>query len=143
MLYKKVLMINLGYMSSLRLGPGSVLGEELKLKVRFVNQKKRRKKWVAKEAEFEEGKGSPGLRPGKGWWRLRCPSFFPSSLLNSICSPKFFFLFDPFLNPLEPSSGNSNFIYQSPTFSKGSFFSSYINFKLKRSFLTKTPMPIN
>ena len=37
-------MINLGYMSSLRLGPGSVLGEELKLKIRFVNQKKGRKK---------------------------------------------------------------------------------------------------
>ena len=136
-------MINLGYMSSLRLGPGSALGEELKLKVRFVNQKKEEKKWVAKEAESEEGKGSPGLRPGKGWWRLRCPSLFLSSLLNSICSPKFFFLFDPLLNPLEPSSGNSNFIYQSPTFSKGPFFSSYINFKLKRSFLSKTPMPIN
>ena len=44
MLYKKVLIINLGYMSSLRLGPVSALGEELKLKVRFVNQKKRRKK---------------------------------------------------------------------------------------------------
>ena len=58
-------MINFGYMSSLRLGPGSALGEELKLKVRFVNQKKEEKKWVAKEAESEEGKGSPGLRPGK------------------------------------------------------------------------------
>ena len=146
-------MINLGQMSSLRLGPGSAFGEQLKLKVRFVNQKKKKKKWVAKEAESEEGKGSPGLRPGKGWQRL--PSFFPSSLLNSICLPKFFFLFDPFLRPLAPpppaeptpmlerSSGNSNFIYQSPRFSKDPFFSSYINFKLKRSFLIKTPMPIN
>ena len=44
---------------------------------------------------------------------------------------------------LERSSGNSNFIYQSPRFSKDPFFSSYINFKLKRSFLIKTPMPIN
>ena len=59
-------MINLGYMSSLRLGPGSVLGEELKLKVRFVNQKKEGKKWVAKEAESEEGKGSQGSGLGKG-----------------------------------------------------------------------------
>lgn len=92
-------MINLGYMSSPRLGPGSVLGEELKLKIRFVNQKKEEKKRVAKEAEFEEGKGSPGLRPGKGWWRLRCPSFFSSSLLNSICSPKFFSFLIPSLTP--------------------------------------------
>lgn len=105
-----------------------------------------------KEADSDEGKGSPGLRPGKWWWRLCCPSLFPRSLLNSIRLPQFFFLFDPFLTPpppaepsprLEPSSGNSNFIYQSPTFSKDPFFPSYINLKLKRSFLTKTPMLIN
>ena len=102
--------------------------------------KKKEKNRSAKEAERW---GSPAVRPGKGWLRLRRPSLFPNSPLNSIRSPKFFFLFDPFLNPLEPSSGNSNFIYQSPTFSKGPFFSSYINFKLKRSFLTKTPMLIN
>ena len=131
MLYKRVLMINLGYMSSLRLGPGSALGEKLELKVRFVNQKtKRKKNGRAKEAKSEEGKGSSGVRPGKGWRRLCCPSLFPSSLLNSMCSPKFF-LFDPFLTSpppaepsprLEPSSGNSNFVYQSPTFSKDPFF---------------------
>ena len=55
MLYKKVLMINLGYMSSVRLRPGSALGEKLELKVRFVNQKKKRKKnGRAKEAKSEE-----------------------------------------------------------------------------------------
>ena len=43
MLYKKVL-INLGQMSSLRLGPGSAFRERLKLKVRFVKQKKKKKK---------------------------------------------------------------------------------------------------
>ena len=49
MLYKKVLMINLGYMSSVRLRPGSALGEKLELKVRFVNQKKKKKKKWARE----------------------------------------------------------------------------------------------
>ena len=48
MLYKKVLMINLGQISSLRLGPGSAFGEQLKLKVRFVNQKKKEKKMSRK-----------------------------------------------------------------------------------------------
>ena len=49
MLHKRVLMINHGYMSSLRLGPGSVLGEKLELKVHVVNQKKKRKKEWARE----------------------------------------------------------------------------------------------
>ena len=96
---------------------------------------KKEKNRSAKEAERW---GSPAVRPGKGWQRLRRPSLFPNSPLNSIRSLKFFFLFDPFLDSplpspppykpaepsprLEPSSGNSNFVYQSSTFSKDPFF---------------------
>lgn len=98
--------------------------------------KKKEKNGNAKEAERW---GSPAVRPGKGWQRLRRPSLFTNSPLNSIRSPKFFFLFDPFLDSplpphpptcrpaepsprLEPSSGNSNVFYQSSTFSKDPFF---------------------
>ena len=147
-------MINLGYMSSLRLGPGSALGEKLELKVHFVNQKKKKKKMGARrKLSLKRGKGLQGLGLGKGGGGSAA---LPSSPVH--CSTRFtrldsFSCLTSFLPPppppaepspkLEPSSGNSNFVYQSPTFSKDPFFSSYINFKLKRSFLTKTPMLIN
>ena len=110
MLYKKVLMINLGYVSSLRLGPGSSLGEKLELKVRFVNQ---------------------GLGLGKGGGGSAALPSFPVHCSTRFARLNSFSCLTPFLLPppaepsprLEPSSDNSNFVYQSPTFSKDPFFS--------------------
>ena len=105
-----------------------------------------------RKLSLKRGKGLQGLGLGKGGGGSAA---LPSSPVH--CSTRFarldsFSCLTPFLPPpppaepsprLEPSSGNSNFVYQSPTFSKDPFFSSYINFKLKRSFLTKTPLLIN
>ena len=99
MLYKKVLMINLGYMSSLRLGPGSVLGEELKLKVRFVNQKKEEKNGSRRKLSLKRGKGLQGSGLGKGGGGSAA---LPSSPVH--CSTRFarlnsFSCLIPSLNP--------------------------------------------
>ena len=59
-------MINLGQMSSLRLGPGSAFGEQLKLKVRFVNQKKKKKNESQRKLSLKRGKGLQGSGLGKG-----------------------------------------------------------------------------
>ena len=70
-------MINLAYMSSLRLGPGSALGEKLELKVRFVNQKKKEKKMGSRrQPSLKRGKGLQGLGLGKdGRGSAALPSF--------------------------------------------------------------------
>ena len=144
-------MINLGYMSSLRLAPGSALGE--KLKVCFVNQKKKKEKMGREGSWLWWGERVSRAQA----WEMVVEALLPFPLpqvtaqfysLASILFPvwPFYYPPPPPAEPsprLEPSSGNSNFIYQSPTFSKDPFFPSYINLKLKRSFLTKTPMLIN
>ena len=121
-------------MSCLRLDPGSALGE--KKNVRFVNQKKKEKKGAQRKAR-DEGLQRSGL--GKGG---RGSAALPSSPIHR--STRFarlnsFSCLTPFLTPLppppphpckpaepsprlEPSSGNSNFVYQSSTFSKDPFF---------------------
>ena len=98
MLYKKVLMINLGQMSSLRLGPGSAFGEQLKLKVRFVNQKKKKKNELQRKLSLKRGKGLQGSGLGKGGRGsppsspVHCSTRF--ARLNSFSYFLLFFYFD-------------------------------------------------
>ena len=104
-----------------------------------------------RKLSLKRGKGLQGSDLGKGGGGSAGLPSSPVHCSTRCAGLNSFFCLTPFLPPtpeepsprLEPSSGNSNFVYQSPTFSKDPFFSSYINFKLKRSFLTKTPMPIN
>ena len=106
-----------------------------------------------RKLSLKRGKGLQGLGLGKGGRGSAALPSFPVHCSTRFARLNSFSCLTPFLLPppppaepsprLELSSGNSNFVYQAPTFSKDPFFPSYINFKLKRSFLTKTPMLIN
>ena len=101
MLYKRGLMINLGYMSSLRLGPGSALGEKLELKVRFVNQKKKRKKKMGarRKLSLKRGKGLQGSGLGKGGGGSAALPSSPVHCSTRCARLNSFFCLNPFLPP--------------------------------------------
>ena len=129
MFYKNVLMINLGYMSS---WAGTRLPIGGKMKSLLCQPKKRKNMSAQRKPSLKRGKGLQGSGLGKGCGGSAAFSSSPVHCSTQFALLNSFSCLTPFLPPppppsepsprLEPSSGNSNFICQSPTFSKDPFF---------------------